>query len=128
GAALYESLHLPVHRLSALLTEGERTHARDVAQSVPADDIATFRWDGLNVGEHALAGALRFYARGTLDGESSEAVLRRYLEAGLLTAHASRRLFAQERFEAACFNHGIYIPHGVIGEVARSAAAARGQC
>jgi hypothetical protein len=122
GAALYDSLQLPVHRLSALLTEDEGQHARDLAQSVPTDAIPTFRWDGLGVGEHALAGALRFYARGTLEGTTSEAVLRRYLEAGILTAHASRRLFARERFEAACFNHGIYVPHGVIGEVARSMA------
>ena len=25
----------------------------------------------------------------------------------------------REKFEASCFNHGVYIPHGIIGEVAR---------
>jgi len=121
GSALYNSLQLPVRTLSALLTLAERTEAAELAQSIPVDAIPSFRFNGLAVGEHALAGALRFYARGTLAGGASDAVLRRYLHAGLLTAHASRRLLASEGFEAACFNHGIYIPHGVIGEVAREA-------
>jgi len=121
GSALYDSLRLPVRTLSTLLTPAERAQSRELAESMPADAIPSFRLDGLAVGEHALAGALRFYARGTLERGTGEAVLRRYLHAGLLTAHAARRLIASERVEVACFNHGIYIPHGVIGEVARDA-------
>ena len=120
GAAMYATLGLPVRRLGALVTEPERARAGELARTTPTDEIPAFMLDGLAVGEHALAGALRFYARGTLDAKAGEAVLRRYLEAGLLTAFASRRLLA-EGFDAACFNHGIYIPHGVIGEVAREA-------
>ncbi|MEO6213078.1 MAG: capsule biosynthesis protein [Vicinamibacterales bacterium] len=121
GAAMYETLGLPVRTLGTLLTDGEHQHAREVAADIPADAIASFCLDGLRIGEHALAGALRFYARGTLPGGTSDGVLRRYLHAGLLTVYASRRLLAQERYETSCFNHGIYIPHGVIGEVARTA-------
>ena len=121
GRAMFETLGLPVRTLGALLTDAQRGEARRIASSIPAADIPGFRPDGLAVGEHALAGALRFYARGTLDGPASEAVLRRYLQAGLLTAAASRTLLGEGGFEAACFNHGIYIPHGVIGEVARQA-------
>jgi hypothetical protein len=119
GAAMYDTLGLQVHKLSALVTTAESDEARAVASRLPAADIPTYEVDGLALGEHALAGALRFYARGTLQGGASEAVLRRYLEAALLTFHASRRLMVREKFAAACFNHGIYIPHGVIGEVAR---------
>jgi len=76
--------------------------------------------DGLAIGEHAYAGALRFFATGSLDAESeSEPVLRRYLEAALLTASASRRLMRAVGFSSAVFTHGIYVPWGVIGEVAR---------
>lgn len=119
GAALYGTLGLPVRTLSTLLSEEESRRARQLAAETPAGEIPSFHLDGLSVGEHALAGALRFYARGTLDGGASEAVLRRYFEAGILTAFATRRLLHDERFEVACFNHGIYVPHGVIGEVAR---------
>jgi len=119
GAAMYETLGLKVHTLGGLVTAAEADEARAVASRLPAADIPGYELDGLAVGEHALAGALRFYARGTLQDPASEAVLRRYLEAALLTVFASRRLIAQERFAASCFNHGIYIPHGIIGEVAR---------
>ncbi len=121
GVAMYNTLGLRVRTLGSLLTEHERQQARELAAEVTADAIPGFTLDGLAIGEHALAGALRFYARGALTGGASDAVLRRYFEAGLLTAYASRRLLAEARFEAACFNHGIYIPHGVIGEVARQA-------
>ncbi len=119
GGALYDTLGLKVRTLGGLVSDAESNEARRLATSVPADEIPSYRVDGLAVGEHALAGALRFYARGTLEGGASEAVLRRYLEAALLTVYSSRRLLADESFEVACFNHGIYIPHGIIGEVAR---------
>jgi hypothetical protein len=118
---MFRSLGLPIRTLGEMLDERARQQARELAADVAADIIPTFTLEGLAVGEHALAGALRFYARGTLDGPGSDAVLRRYLHAGLITVHATRRLLAEGGHEAACFNHGIYIPHGVIGEVARQA-------
>ena len=120
GLAMYSTLGLPIVRLGDCITPEESERAAEVAASIRAADIPGFRDDGLAIGEHALAGALRFYARGTLQGGASEDVLRRYLHAALLTACGSRRLLAQG-FEAACFNHGIYVPHGIIGEAARRA-------
>jgi hypothetical protein len=46
-------------------------------------------------------------------------VLRRYLESALLTAFATRRLLRTIGFTSAVFTHGIYVPWGVVGEVAR---------
>ena len=48
-----------------------------------------------------------------------EAVLRRYLESALLTTFATRRLIRAVGFSSAVFTHGIYVPWGLIGEVAR---------
>jgi hypothetical protein len=63
---------------------------------------------------------LRFFATGSLDDEAAaEPVLRRYLESALLTAFASRRLFQSIGFSSAVFTHGIYVPWGIVGEVAR---------
>jgi hypothetical protein len=47
-------------------------------------------------------------------------VLRRYLESALLTAFASRRLIRSVGFSSAVFTHGIYVPWGIVGEVARA--------
>ena len=120
GAALYGSLGLPVRTLGGLVTPAEVADAAALAARMPAEDIPGYTQDTMAIGEHSLAGALRFYARGTLpEGPSTAGVLRRHLQAGLLTAAATRRLLANQSFEAAVFNHGIYIPQGVIGEVAR---------
>ena len=49
------------------------------------------------VGEHARAGALRYFARGDLSGEpEGEAVLRRYLEASLVSVSGYRRLLHEK--------------------------------
>jgi hypothetical protein len=88
---------------------------------VPRDEIDRLTFQGVSVGEHALAGALRFFARATLDGEpTGDAVLRRYLAAAILTTLAVRRLVRREQYAVAVFHHGIYVPQGLIGEVCRS--------
>ena len=117
---VYAQLGLKVHRYGDWLTADDRLQARRMAQELPAADIPAFRWEGMAIGEHANAGALRFFASGSLDAEPhGERVLRRYLEAALLTAAACRRLMRAERFSSAVFTHGIYVPWGVVGEVAR---------
>jgi len=123
GDYTFGGLGLPVHRLGALLTESERRVARALAGDVPYDRIRDFHLDGLAIGEHAHAGALRFFATGTLEGEpSGEVVARRYLESALLTTFASRRLLQQDQFAAAVYSHGIYAPHGILNQVCQRAA------
>jgi len=120
GREVYESLGVPVHRYGEYVSAGEREAARAAARETPYAEIGDYRLDGVAVGEHALAGALRFFARGGLDGEPhAEAVLRRYFEAALLTSYVTRRLLRAYPFASACFHHGIYVPQGLIGEVAR---------
>ena len=117
---VYAQLGLKVHRYSEWLTADDRAEARLIGTTVPLGDIETFRLDGLSIGEHAYAGALRFFASGSLSSEPhGEGVLRRYLEAAALTARATRRLLRTVGFSSAVFTHGIYVPWGVVGEVAR---------
>ena len=117
---MYRTLGLKVTRYSDWITESERDQARTLARSLPLDRIHDLKIDDLAVGEHAYAGALRFFASGSLDDEPlGEPVLRRYLEAALLTASASRRLFREVGYVNATFTHGIYVPWGIVGEVAR---------
>lgn len=121
GRAVFEPLGLSRYSLGALLTEDEKAEARAVAEHVPLADLKDFRWQDMAVGEHALAGVLRYFARGTLAPEDKDANLvgARYLEAALRTAYATRRLLDREGAEHAVFHHGIYIPQGVVGEVCR---------
>ena len=76
--------------------------------------------DCIPIGEHARAGALRYYARSTLDGEPlGEPVLRRFVEGSLLTMYAARRLIREQAIDVVVLNHAIYVPHGIVAAVAR---------
>jgi hypothetical protein len=117
---VYEALGLKVLRYSEWISDDEREQAASTSRAVPLDEVRDLQIDGLAIGEHAYAGALRFFASGSLDDEpEGEAVLRRYLEAALLTAHTTRRLLRTGAYANATFTHGIYVPWGIVGEVAR---------
>jgi hypothetical protein len=117
---VYRQLGIRVHTYSDWLTPDDRADARRVAASLPMAQIEAFTLDGLAIGEHAYAGALRFFATGSLDDEpQGEAVLRRYLESALLTAYATRRLLRGIQFASTVVTHGIYVPWGILCEVSR---------
>jgi hypothetical protein len=121
GRRVFAGLGLPIHRFGDFLSAGEREEAARLAREVPASRAGSLVLEGLAAGEHALAGALRFFARGSLGDEpAGEAVLRRYCEAAVLAARAAANLFARERIDCAAFHHGIYVPQGLIGEAARA--------
>jgi hypothetical protein len=118
---VYADLGLKVHRYSDWLTPADRAEAQRIASDCAFDRIKAFTFDGLAIGEHAYAGALRFFATGSLEAEpAAEPVLRRYLESALLTAYASRRLLRGIGFSSVVVSHGIYVPWGIIAEVARA--------
>jgi hypothetical protein len=116
----FSSAGIQVLKYSELISKENRKLAATLSSSTPYEKIANFELDGIALGEHALAGTLRFFARGTLDGEiGAEVVLRRFFEASILTSFALNALFQKEKYDSALFSHGIYIPLGIVGEVAR---------
>jgi hypothetical protein len=120
GLALYAPLGLPIHRYGRWLTAEERRSAAALTAETPVSALGSLTVDCIPVGEHARAGALRYYARSTLDGEPlGEAVLRRFVEGSLLTMYAARRLLREQAIEAVVLNHAIYVPHGIVAAVAR---------
>ena len=64
------------------MTDLRRHEIGELAAGLPAGDISGYRFGNIAVGEHALAGALRFFASGSLDREPrGEEVLRSYFRA-----------------------------------------------
>lgn len=121
GEAVFGPLETKMHRLSESVTEEELVEARRIANECPAEDIKQMRFLDMAVGEHAMAGALRYFARGDLSAEPmGEIVLRRYLEASLISAFAMTRLIDTYGFDVACFHHGLYVPQGIVGEACRT--------
>jgi hypothetical protein len=118
---MFGALPVTVRRYSDFLTDEDRVWARDLAESIAPGDIAGLTEDGMAVGEHALAGALRFFARGDLSTEPlGIAVMRKYLESSLLIARAARRLVREHQYTAAVLHHGIYVPQGLLAAAAQA--------
>ncbi len=117
---MYASLGLTVHRYRTYVSDEELRWSEKISKSVPYDEIPLYEHDGMAVGEHAMAGALRFFARGALNGEPyGEPILRRYFKSALIATLATTNLLASNTFDSAIFHHGIYVPQGLIGEVCR---------
>jgi hypothetical protein len=114
GLPYLQRLGLPIIRLGGLIGAGDRELVRAEVGALKADGIAEHRFRDLPVGEHALAGALRFHARADLDGvPEGERVLRRYLEASCLTAIAADALAERHPYDVLVAHHGIYVPQGL---------------
>lgn len=137
GKSAYQPLQLPIHLYSQFITPDDAIQAKKISDTVSAEMIPTFCMDNIKVGEHALAGTLRFFGTGSLQNEvHGEAVLRRYLKASILAKNATGKLLDSYGFDSVCFHHGIYVPQGLIGEVSRDrkihvvnwAVAYRKQC
>lgn len=117
GEKFFGPSGLTVRRLGDTLTDADRANIRRLSTIVPTDDMPAYTLDGCRVGEHALAGALRFLARGDLKDEPhGDDILRRYFQASLLTAVSVDRLLSENQYDVAVFNHGIYVPQGLIRE------------
>lgn len=118
---MLDKLGFEVNAYSQYLDDEVVSKVDDVLQNINIDDVSAFNVDGISVGEHAMAGALRFFARGDLnDNPFAERLVKVYLRAALLTLHATRRLIAERNIEIVVLHHGIYVPQGIIAEVARN--------
>lgn len=113
-------LGLSVRMIGSPLGAVEFQDAKDLA-SVSGAALAQVTWRDIPVGAHALAGALRFFARSDLENEPhGEAILRRYVEASILAAAAYDRHLSEVRPDVLVAHHGIYTPQGLAVAVARS--------
>jgi hypothetical protein len=116
-----DALGLATRRLGEGLGDGDRSEAKALAENATIASLNDLSFHGVPIGEHALAGALRFFARSDLENEPcGEAVLRRYVEAAALTAAAYARLIEGVKPEVLVAHHGIYTPQGLAVAVARA--------
>jgi hypothetical protein len=118
---MYKSLGIKVHLYSEYITAEDLLSIEEEAKNISMDEIKRYYADDINIGEHVLAGTIRFYANAKWENEKySEVVLRRYFKAALQTLKIISNVYKDNRFDCAVFHHGIYVPQGIIGGVSRS--------
>lgn len=115
GQKVFEATGLPVLKYTHLVSDDRRAEIRKLVADLKADDLGTYSPGGVKLGEHALAGALRYFARGELKAEpQGEIVLRRYLESAILTYEAMVKLLDENKYDVVVAHHGIYVPQGMV--------------
>lgn len=120
AAQAIASLQLPLETIGRYLRPEDVSTAWRLAESASLDGIAAIVWEGIPVGEHALAGALRYFAKGAIDDEpEGQPVARRFLAAAVATAIAYDRLLDHLRPDVLVAHHGIYAPQGIVAALAR---------
>ena len=117
---MFAELGINVKRYGTFLGAEGRQSLDALVERIADGDIGEFTWRGIAVGEHAVAGTLRFFGRGTIFGETfGDGVTRQYLRAALYTAAALDHMLTQFKYDVVVFHHGIYVPQGVVGDVCR---------
>ncbi|MGZ4356893.1 MAG: capsule biosynthesis protein [Gaiellaceae bacterium] len=124
GLAWLKPFPFPLHRYREFVSAAERARLLRSTQRWDLDRCFTFVEDRLHLGEQARAGTIRFFGKADLSSEPEATVLgvaRRYAAGALVSAAVASR--ALERFEpdVVVAHHGVYVPQGVLGEVARQA-------
>jgi hypothetical protein len=121
GRANYAPLGVDVLTLREYLRQEEIEESHRIADACDLSRLIDFTLGDWRIGDHAMAGVLRYYARGDVADEPlAGAVSRTFLRAAVQTARAMDRVLSRRDYDVVLCNHGIYTPQGVIGEVARS--------
>lgn len=122
AARMVEDLGLTLRRYGDHLGDKDRERLDGMAVTLRSNAIPGYAVDGIPVGEHALAGALRFYGTGALPGgPRGEAVLRRYLRSALYTSQSLLRLLDRHTYRAVVAHHGSHVPMGIVADTTRAA-------
>lgn len=118
GRSIFKDAVDNIFSYSNYINQQEILKAQNISNTINAQEIKNFIYEDLPVGEHAYAGALRYYARGDLENEEfGEIILRRYLNSALLTVFCMNNLLEKYEYDVVCFHHGIYVPQGLITKV-----------
>lgn len=120
AASAIAPLGIDLHRYNDFLTDAEKKNIDYVVAAIPESKLSGFSQDGICLGEHAMSAACRFFGTSDIFSvEKGEEVFRRYLVAAWFTMLVCQKLFEQGKFDVIVMHHGIYIPQGVIADVAR---------
>lgn len=113
---------LPVKRikLSDYLETSDRESVDGILAALPFEELKVFQWNGIHIGEHGRAGAIRYLKSDLLlAADHAEELLRRFCAAAMLTAIAYQRILKQHRPSGILAHHGVYVPQGVVTDLAR---------
>ena len=110
-----------VHKFSDFINskELEKINSKDFS-SFNLKKLRSLELDDLKIGEHAYSGVLRFFAKTKIDNEAKgKELMIEYVKSSLITKVVTDNLFKKFGYDRLILNHGIYVPMGIIIDIAR---------
>ena len=106
--------------LSKYLNKDAKIKAEDMAKSLKSDEIIPFTIDNFNIGEHAHAAAIRYFASTKYLNEThGPEVLKKFFIGALKVYFSYREIFSKHIFDTVIVHHGIYSPQGIVVGLAK---------
>lgn len=117
--ALFTPLGLPIHNFKSDRSDEHPLKTKFRNESF--EKLREFKIDSVQVGMHAWAGAIRYFATTQFTNEPlAKEVLIRFLISGIRIYSSMVKVFTDFQPDTLIAHHGIYIPQGVVAEFARS--------
>ena len=112
----FKPTKIKVRVLSDYLSDDDELTIKNLSfEDKTLDELRKYSLENIAIGEHAYAGALRYYGMTELDSsKNSKKILIEYLKSGVKSYLASKKLFEIKKYDDVIMNHGFYIPQGVI--------------
>jgi hypothetical protein len=121
GSSIFNDLGIKIYKYSDFLEKEDFKKAEQITDELDNNELKSLVLDGINIGEEAFAGTLRYFFSGSISEEPyGFEVLRKYLQGGVLSYKVANRAFKSINPVSVAFHHGIYIPLGIHNLVARN--------
>jgi hypothetical protein len=116
---LFTPLGLPIYDFKSDRSDEHRLKIE--FQNKSFEELRAFKIDSVQVGMHARAGAIRYFATTQFINEPlAKEVLIRFMISGIRIHSSMTKVFENFQPDTLIAHHGIYIPQGVVSEFARS--------
>ncbi len=106
--------------LSRFLKEEHKAKAEHISNSMSVKDIINYEIDNFNLGEHAHAAAIRYFANTKyLEENHGEDVLKKFFIGALKIYYSYSEIFSKYQYDVVIAHHGIYSPQGIVVGLAK---------
>lgn len=119
----FKNIELKSHWIGDYIKDEYLNEANEIIDTSSFKDLVRYKSsDNIKIGDHAISGTLRFLAKGVVNETCSDDIniFYKYFKSSYIFYKAFNDFIHNNDFDVFVFHHGIYITHGIMGEIARS--------
>ena len=117
--SIFFNTELPVKRISNYISKREIQEIYKYFDKIPLNKLEkNFKYKDINIGEQSIAGCVRYLGKSEITTEKENLIKKKYFISSAMLVIALKKLFKTEKYDTIFFNHGIYVPHGILVNVA----------